>query len=82
LGKNRKETIAFPIAFLRTLQRVIKKDSFLKEGDLIKNALRDYIQYLDALEITESCICVPSLELENLRVFLTNRDNLLASAGQ
>ena len=82
LGKNGEETIAFPIAFLESLQDAIRKDSFLKEGDLIKNALRDYIQYLDALEITESCIGVSSLELKNLRDFLVHKDNLIASAGQ
>jgi hypothetical protein len=82
LGKNRKETIAFPVAFLETLQRVITKDSSLKGDHLIAEAVLEYMKYLDALEITKSCIGVSSLELENLRAFLTNRDSLLASAGQ
>jgi hypothetical protein len=82
LGKNGEETIAFPVAFLETLQRVITKDSSLKGDHLIAEAVLEYMKYLDALEITESCIGVSSLELENLRAFLTNRDSLLASAGQ
>ncbi len=64
LAKSREETIAFPVAFLESLQVVIKEDSSLREDHLIAKAVLEYMKYLDAAKTTEACMDVSSLALQ------------------
>ncbi len=72
LDKKGHAQTAFPIAFLETLQRVIKEHPSLKEDRLIAKAVLEYMKYLEAAEITEACMEVSSfaLQRENLEAFI------------